>query len=165
MVMSFGATGDQLSGGKCKQIPGGFFALLFLVGSLGACAPMSKNIVKEDVASHAAIQDIATPGGHYALAKRSEDAAREMREKAEEQKALLQQYENGNMYGWQSHGLKSNALALIRKYEQAAQSKMREAASHRQMAQKLEENYVGHNSLRRDSAFLEKRGIDNKTVQ
>ncbi|HVW63460.1 MAG TPA: hypothetical protein VHB01_00475 [Nitrosospira sp.] len=126
---------------------------------------MSKNVVKEDVASLEAIQNATPPSGHYALARQSEDAAREMRAKAEEQKALLQQYENGNLYGWQSHSLKSNALALIRKYEQAAQSKMREAVSHRQMAQKLEENYVGHNSLRRDSAFLEKRGIGNKTVQ
>jgi hypothetical protein len=134
----------------------GFFGLLFLVGLLGACAPMSKNVVKEGVVSPATVQNATTPRDHYALAKHFEDAAREMRAKAEEQKALLKQYENGNLYGWQSHSLKSNALALIRKYEQAAQSKMKEAISHRQMAQKLEENYVRHNSARRDSVFLEK---------
>jgi hypothetical protein len=90
------------------------------------------------------------------LAQNFEDAAREMRAKAGEQKALLQQYENGNLYGWQSHSLKSNALALIRKYEQEAQSKMKDAIFHRQMAQKLEKNYVEHSSARRDSAFLDK---------
>ena len=157
MVMSFGTTENWLSDEKCKEIPRGIFTLLFLVGLLGACAPMSKNVVKERVASHAAIQqNTATPSEHHALAKHFEDAAREMQAKAEEQKALLQRYENGNLYGWQSHSLKSNALALIRKYEQAAQSKMREAVSHRQTAQKLEENYIGQNSLRRDSAFLER---------
>ena len=152
MVMSFGATGIRLSEEKCKRRPKGVFTLLFLVGLLGACAPMSKNVVKEE-ANHAAIQNATTLSDHYALAMRLEDAAKEMRAKAEEQKALLQQYENGNLYGWQSHSLRSNALALIRKYEQAAQSKMREAASHRQLARKLEDNYVRHNSLARDSAF------------
>ena len=152
MVMSFGATGIRLSEEKCKRRPKGVFTLLFLVGLLGACAPMSKNVVKEE-ANHAAIQNATTLSDHYALAKRLEDAAKEMRAKAEEQKAFLQQYENGNLYGWQSHSLRSNALALIRKYEQAAQSKMREAASHRQLARKLEDNYVRHNSLARDSAF------------
>jgi hypothetical protein len=150
--MSFGATGIRLSEEKCKRRPKGVFTLLFLVGLLGACAPMSKNVVKEE-ANHAAIQNATTLSDHYALAKRLEDAAKEMRAKAEEQKALLQQYENGNLYGWQSHSLRSNGLALIRKYEQAAQSKMREAASHRQLARKLEDNYVRHNSLARDSAF------------
>ena len=152
MVTSFGATGIRLSEEKCKRRPKGVFTLLFLVGLLGACAPMSKNVVKEE-ANHAAIQDATTLSDHYALVKRFEDAANEMRAKAEEQKALLQQYENANLYGWQSHSLKSNALALIRKYEQAAQSKMREAASHRQMARKLEDNYVRRNSLRTGSAF------------
>lgn len=153
MATSFGATGNRLSEEKCKQIPGGVFTLLFLVGLLSACAPMSKNVVKEGAASHAAIQNAATLRDHYALAKHFEDSAREMRAKAEEQKALLEQYEKGHLYGWQSHNLKSNALALMRRYEQAAQAKMREAASHRQLARKLEDNYVKHNSLARDSAF------------
>ena len=149
MAMSFGKTGAQ---GISKRRARGVFTLLFLVGLLGACAPMSKNVIKEEI-NHTAVQNATTLSDHYALAKRFEDAANEMRAKAEEQKALLQQYENGNLYGWQSHNLKSNALALIRKYEQAAQSKIREAASHRQMARKLEDNYVRHNSLRTGSAF------------
>ena len=145
MVMSFGATGIRLSEEKCKRRPKGVFTLLFLVGLLGACAPMSKNVVKEE-ANHAAIQNATTLSDHYALAKRFEDAAREMRAKAEEQRALLQQYENGNLYGWQSHSLKANALALIRKYEQTARSNMKQATSHRQMALGFEENhYAIHN--------------------
>jgi hypothetical protein len=154
MVMSYGATGNRLSGEQCKRVPGGFFTLLFLAGLLGGCAPMSKNVVKE--AGPATRQNAATLSEHRALAQNFEDAAREMRAKAGEQKALLQQYENGNLYGWQSHSLKSNALALIRKYEQEAQSKMKDAIFHRQMAQKLEKNYVEHSSARRDSAFLDK---------
>lgn len=155
MAMSFGVSGNRLSVSeqKCKRRPKGAFALLFLVGLSSACAPMSKNVVKEGAASHAAIQNATTLSDHYALAKHFEDAAREMRAKAEEQKALLEQYEKGHLYGWQSHNLKSNALALMRKYEQAAQSKMREAVLHRQLARKLEDNYVKHNSLARDSAF------------
>ena len=147
MVMSFGATGIRLSEEKCKRRPKGVFTLLFLVGLLGACAPMSKNVVKEE-ANHAAIQNATTLSDHYALAKRLEDAAKEMQAKAEEKKALLEQYEKMHLYGWQSHNLKSRTLALIRKYEQAAQSNGREAASHRQMARKLEGNYVGHKAAR-----------------
>ena len=78
MVMSFGTTGMRLSEEKCKRRPKGVFTLLFLVGLLGACAPMSKNVVKEE-ANHAAIQNATTLSDHYALAKRFEDAANEMR--------------------------------------------------------------------------------------
>ena len=152
MVISFGTTENRLSEEISKRRARGVFTLLFLAGFLSACAPMSKNAIKEET-NHTAVQNATTLSDHYALAKHLEDAAREMRAKAEEQKALLEQYEKEHLYGWKSHNLKSHAIALIRKYEQAAQSKMREAASHRQMARKLEDNYVKRNSLRTDSAF------------
>ena len=126
----------------------GIFAALTLAGLLAACAPMSTNIAQADVATQRAVQNATTQSDHYALAKHFEDAAKEMQAKAEEKKALLEQYEKMHLYGWQSHNLKSRTLALIRKYEQAAQSNGREAASHRQMARKLEGNYVGHKAAR-----------------
>ena len=120
------------------------FTALALVGLLAACAPMSTNIAQEDVAAQMAVQNATTQSDHYALAKHFEDAAKEMQAKADEKKALLEQYEKMRLYGWQSHNLKSRTLALIRKYEQAVQSKMGEAASHRQAARKLELNYIRH---------------------
>jgi hypothetical protein len=120
----------------------GILTALTLAGLLAACAPMSTNIAREDTATQMAVQNAATQSDHYALAKRFEDAAKEMQAKADEKKALLEQYEKIRLYGWQSHNLKSRTSALIRKYEQAAQSNMREAASHRQMARKLEGKYI-----------------------
>lgn len=122
----------------------GIFTALAVVGLLAACAPMSTNLAKEDLATQIAIQNATTQSDHDALAKRFEDAAKEMQAKADEKKTLLEQYEKIRLYGWQSHNLKSRTLALIRKYEQAAQSNIREAASHRQMARKLQGNYIGH---------------------
>ncbi|HVW63459.1 MAG TPA: hypothetical protein VHB01_00470 [Nitrosospira sp.] len=101
---------------------------------------MGVNIAEEDAATQLAVQNAVTPSDHYALAKHFEDAAREMQAKAEEKKALLAQYEKMHLYGWQSHNLKSRTTALIRKYEQAAQSNGKEAASHLQMARKLKRN-------------------------
>ena len=72
---------------------------------------------------------------HSVLAQHFEDVAREMQAKADEQKKLLEQYEQIKLYGWQSHNLKSRTAALIRKYEQGARSNMKEAAAHHQIAQ------------------------------
>ena len=118
------------------------FTALFLFGLLAACVPMSPNVKGENLASHIAIQNATTRSEHNALAKHFEDAASEMQIKANEQKKLLEQYEKESRYGWQSHNLKSHTVALIRKYEQAARSNMKQAASYRQMAQKPEHNYA-----------------------
>jgi hypothetical protein len=122
----------------------GILTALTVAGLLAACAPMSTNIASEGTHTQMAVQNATTQSDHYALAKRFEDAAKEMQAKADEKKALLEQYEKIRLYGWQSHNLKSRTLALIRKYEQAAQSNMREAGSHRQMARQLEGNYIRH---------------------
>jgi alanyl-tRNA synthetase len=78
---------------------------------------------------------VASQNEHDVLAQKFEVAAQGMQQKAEEQKKLLEQYEQIQFYGWQSHNLKSRTIALIRKYEEAARSNMKEAAAHRQMAQ------------------------------
>ncbi|KIO48118.1 hypothetical protein [Nitrosospira sp. NpAV] len=117
-------------GKKAKDILTAFS----LLGLLAVCAPI--NAVKaETPSSQSAVQNVASLSEHCALVEHFEDAAREMQAKADEQKKLLEQYEEMRLYGWQSHNLKSRTAALIRKYEQAARSNMEEAASHRQMAQ------------------------------
>jgi hypothetical protein len=144
-------------GKKTKDV----FTALSLLGLSAACALMSTSVRGENMVGHAAIRNATAPSEHNALAKHFEGAASEMQMKANEQKELLEQYEKGHLYGWQSHNLKSHTLALIRKYEQAARSNMKEAASHRQMTQKPKHNYAIHGSLRSDSAFGEAPRVEN----
>ena len=115
------------------------FALLSLLGLLAVGAPIS-TVKAENLPDQSAIQTAVSPSEHSVLARRFEDAAREMQAKADEQKTLLEQYEQTHLYGWQSHNLKSHTAALIRKYEQAARANMKEAMAHRQMAP----NYAIH---------------------
>ena len=105
---------------------------------------MSSYEAIQDPVIRTAVENAATQSDHYVLARRFEDAAKEMRAKAEEKKALLEQYEKMRLYGWQSHNLKSRTSALIRKYEQAVQSNIGEAALHLQIARKLERNNIRH---------------------
>ena len=126
---------------------GKFCVVLSMPGLLASCTHMSSYEAIQDPVIRAAVENAATQSDHYALARRFEDAAKEMRAKAEEKKALLEQYEKMRLYGWQSHNLKSRTLALIRKYEQAARSNLRHASSQRQKACNLEGNYLRHDSL------------------
>ena len=103
-------------------------------GLLTSCAQMTSYEAMRDPVIRMAAENAVTPGDHYALAMRFEDAAREMQAKAEEQKALLERYEKMRFYGWQSHNLKSRTFALMRKYEQAAQSNIRHGYVQRQKA-------------------------------
>ncbi|KIO49083.1 hypothetical protein [Nitrosospira sp. NpAV] len=144
-------------GKKTKEI----FAVLSLLGLLAACALMSTSVRGENLSGQAAIRNATAQGEHHVLAKHFEDVAREMQTKANEQKELLEQYEKGHLYGWQSHNLRSSTLALIRKYEQAARSNMKEAAFHRQMELKPKGNYASHGGLQGDSAFGEAPRVEN----
>ncbi|HVW64428.1 MAG TPA: hypothetical protein VHB01_05380 [Nitrosospira sp.] len=118
------------------------FAVLFLLGLLAVGAPIGT--VKAENLPESAIQTATSRSDHIVLAKHFEDAAREMQAKADEQKKLLEQYEGMHLYGRQSHNLKSQTTALIRKYEQAARSNMKEAMAHRQMAQQVKPDYAIH---------------------
>ena len=103
---------------------------------LAAGIPLSTGSVKaESLSAPSAIPATLSGNEHSVLAKHFEDAAREMQAKADEQKKLLEKYEQIQLYGWQSHNLKSRTAALIRKYEQDARSNMKEAAVHSQIAQ------------------------------
>ena len=118
------------------------FAILSLLGLLAVGAPIST--VKAENLPESAIQTVASTSEHSVLARRFEGAAYEMQAKADEQKTLLEQYEQTHLYGWQAHNLKSHTTALIRKYEQAARANMKEAMAHRQMAQQSKPDYAIH---------------------
>jgi tRNA U54 and U55 pseudouridine synthase Pus10 len=84
---------------------------------------------------------------HDALSKYFENAAREMREKAKEQKQLLDHYESKSyLYGRQSQDLKSHTETMVRKYEDRAEENIKEAAAHRQIARELAQQ-AGENQM------------------
>lgn len=78
---------------------------------------------------------------HEAVAKHHEDVAKALQVKIQEQKQLIEHYEEkGYTYGRQAQDLQAHAEALVRKYEMAARTNLEEAALHRQMALKLKVN-------------------------
>ena len=82
-----------------------------------------------------AIQSAKSASDHNALAKHYEDAAKDMRAKADEHKKLLAQYQaKKGLYGKQAQTLISHCQGLVRVYEQAAAENLSMAESHREMA-------------------------------
>jgi hypothetical protein len=82
-----------------------------------------------------AVQSATTRSDHDALAKHYEDAAKEMRAKADEHKKMLAQYEaRKSLYGKQAQSLISHCQGLTRIYEHAAAENMNMAESHRLLA-------------------------------
>jgi hypothetical protein len=82
-----------------------------------------------------AVQSAKTGGDHEALAKHYDDAAKEMRVKAEEHKRLLAYYQaNKDLYRKQAQDLINHCQGLIRVYEQAAAENSSMAKSHREIA-------------------------------
>jgi hypothetical protein len=87
-----------------------------------------------------AVQSAKTRADHDALATHYEDAAKEMRAKAEEHKKLLAQYQsNTARYGKQAKDLISHCQGLMRVYEQAAAENSAMAKSHREMAAEVKQ--------------------------
>jgi hypothetical protein len=85
---------------------------------------------------------------HEAVARYYEDSAAEMRAKVQEQKQLLEQYEDKSyLYGKKAQDLQSHTGALIRKYEQAAEADAKKANTHRQIAGRIKENLAGESRL------------------
>ncbi|SCY34872.1 hypothetical protein SAMN05216420_10511 [Nitrosospira sp. Nl5] len=110
------------------------FAALSL-GLLAACAQLTPLEAVQNTNIRKAVQNARTRSDHDALTKYFEGAAREMQTKAEEQRKLLEHYEEkGYLYGRQAEDRKSRTWALARKYEESAQANIKEAAAHRQMA-------------------------------
>jgi hypothetical protein len=107
------------------------FVVFSLLGLLAGGAPTG-TVKAENLPDQSAVQ--IAPTEHGALAKSFEDATRHMQAKSDEQKRLLEHYEDKSyLYGKRAQDLQSHTSALIRKYEQAARSNMREAMAHRRM--------------------------------
>jgi hypothetical protein len=127
-----------------KTRSGNIFAVLsmaVLLGSMSFPTIAAEPIDTPEI--RAAIQKATTPSDHEAVAKYYENAALQMQAKVQEEKELLEQYKNKSyLYGRQAQDLQSHTAALIRRHEQTAAADMKEAALHRQMALKLDENHA-----------------------
>ena len=82
-----------------------------------------------------AVQSAKSSGEHEALARHYEDAAKDMRAKADEHRKLLAQYQaKKDLYRKQAQDLINHCQGLIRVYEQAAVDNLAMAKSHREIA-------------------------------
>lgn len=105
-------------------------AIAVLVGLASSC---SINPHRMDMSQ--AVQSAKSGSDHEALARHYEDAAREMRAKADEHRKLLAQYQaKKDLYRKQSQDLINHCQGLIRVYEQAAADNLVMARSHREIA-------------------------------
>ena len=114
-------------------------AIVFMLGLLVSCAPMSPYEAVNSPALLKTVENAKTHSDHYALTKHFEDLAEEMRTRAEEQRKLLEHYqEKSYLYGRQAQDRQSHTWALMHRYEQAVKTSLWKAASHRQTAAQLE---------------------------
>jgi len=121
-----------------------FATVLFMLGLLASCAPMSPYQAVDSPALRQTVENARTREDHEALTRQFETLASEMRRKAEEQRELLQHYEEKSyLYGRQAQDLQSHTWALMVKYEKAARTSQSYAASHRQIAAQLEQDSYG----------------------
>jgi hypothetical protein len=121
-----------------------FLAIFFMLGLLASCAPMSPYEIVDSPALRKTVESARTRDDHEALTRHFDTLAGEMRRKAEEQRQLLQHYEEKSyLYGRQAQDRQAHTWALMRKYEQAAKTSQANAASHRQIAIQLERNNYG----------------------
>lgn len=120
-----------------------FVAVVSTLGLLASCAQTGALEVQNDNTNRAA-QDAGTFADHDSIAKRYENTARALLVKVEEQKKLLQHYEDKSyLYGRQGQDFQSHTVALLRKYEQATKKSTSQAASHHKMAlEAVKRNYA-----------------------
>lgn len=105
-------------------------AFVFLTSS----APIMADLGSMDKAEAQA----KTKFDHIGLAEMYEKEVNEMSAKVEEQKKLLQQYEeHSEYYGREGQDFHSHHEALLRKYMKAVERNKEMAASHRRMAGKI----------------------------
>ncbi len=120
-----------------KTKSGTFVAILSALGLLASCAQMSPLEAQNDNINRAG-KSAKTYADHEKLAKQYQNTAKEMLRKAEEQKKLLQHYEEKSyLYGRQAQDKQSHTSALLHKYERTAEEDIKLAAFHRQMASEL----------------------------
>jgi hypothetical protein len=115
-----------------------FVAILSLLGLAAGFSPASAAERMADSAGMRVTQGAAPRDDHETVAAYHENVAREAQAKLEEQKQLLDQYENKSyLYGRQAQDLQSHANAMIRKLEHAVDENVKQAALHRQIARQL----------------------------
>ena len=105
-------------------------AVAIFLGTISACSidPHRMDMTQ-------AVQSAQSGSDHEALAKHYEEAAKEMRAKADEHKKLLAQYQSKkDLYRKQAQELINHCQGLIRVYEQAAADNLAMAKSHREIA-------------------------------
>ena len=121
-----------------------FGKLIAAVSMAGFLASASSFVMAtENPAILAAAQKAVTSSDHVAVAKSLEAEAKQMQAKVQEQKELLEQYEDkAYLYGRRAQDLQSHTGALVREYEQIVNDDIREAAAHRQIASKLDETHA-----------------------
>ena len=112
--------------------------IVAILGLLASCAPMSPYEAVNSPALRKVVQNARTRSDHDALTKYFEKLAEEMQAKAEEQRKLLEHYqEKGYLYGRQAQDRQSHTWALMVRYEQAIETSLAKAAAHRQTAAEL----------------------------
>ncbi|MEO8992256.1 MAG: hypothetical protein ABI284_04755 [Nitrosospira sp.] len=123
---------------------GNVFATLSMVGVLVTASPSVIATQSIDIPEiRTAAENAVTRNDHEAIAEYYENTAVQMQAKVEEQKALLEQYENKSyLYGRQAQDLQSHTSALIRDYEKRAEASIQVATLHRQMAARSIQNHV-----------------------
>ena len=120
-----------------KTKSGTFVVILSTLGLLASCAQMSPLEAQNDNI-HRAEKSAKTYADHAKLAKQYQNTAKEKLTKVEEQKKLLQHYEEKSyLYGRQAQDKQSHTSALLHKYERTAEEDIKQAAFHRQMASEL----------------------------
>lgn len=120
-----------------KTKSGTFVVILSALGLLASCAQMSPLEAQND-SIHRAGKSAKTYADHDKLANQYQNTAKEMLTKAEEQKKLLQHYEEKSyLYGRQAQDKQSHTSALLHKYERTAKEDLKQAAFHQQMASEL----------------------------
>jgi len=132
------------------------FLALLSISVVAACAPMTpQDTINPDIQK--AAQNARTRSDHNALSRYFENAANDLKNKAQEQKKLLEHYEEkGYLYGRQAQDLKSHTAALVRKYEESAEENVREAALHRRKAAESVKNDVALRGSKADEAVSNK---------
>jgi len=119
-----------------KSKIGKLFAALAIT-LLASCAQMGP-LEAQNADIRKAAENARTHADHNRLAKQYESTAKELLVKAEEQKKLLQHYEEKSyLYGRQAQDHKSHTSALLNKYQQAAAETIKQAAFHHKIAAEL----------------------------
>jgi alkylhydroperoxidase/carboxymuconolactone decarboxylase family protein YurZ len=109
-----------------------FIAISFALGLLASCAHIDPHPM--DMSS--AIRNARTSADHDALARHYEDTAKRMQAKAQVQKNMLKEYtRHGYYYGRRTEELQEHTKALIRIYEEAAESNRNMAKFHHRLAE------------------------------